>query len=115
MCHAHVSLTLCCKLETSNRFRACQDLQESLNQQESKSKASCLLLTACSLAEWRQQTEDQKQRTEQLILDTSAREAELLLKNSELTQEVIMLRLTPLDTAKLVTLLPGHMFNDHFA
>ena len=40
-------------------------------------------------AEWRQQTEDQKKRTEQVILDTSAREAELLLRNRELTQEVI--------------------------
>ncbi|KAL0022870.1 hypothetical protein WJX77_001841 [Trebouxia sp. C0004] len=40
------------------------------------------------LEDWRQQTEDQKRRTEQVILDTSAREAELLLRNSELTQEL---------------------------
>lgn len=40
-------------------------------------------------AEWRQQTVDQKKRTEQVILDTSAREAELLLRNRELTQEVV--------------------------
>ena len=45
----------------------------------------------CGAAEWRQQTEDHKKRTERLILDTSAREAELLLRNSELTQEVSLL------------------------
>lgn len=39
-------------------------------------------------AEWQQQTLEHKKRTDQLILDTSAREAELLLRNSELTQEV---------------------------
>ena len=31
---------------------------------------------------------EQQNRTEQLILDTSKREAELLLRNSELTHEV---------------------------
>ncbi|KAL0022501.1 hypothetical protein WJX79_002808 [Trebouxia sp. C0005] len=40
------------------------------------------------LEDWRRQTEDQKKRTEQVILDTSAREAELLLRNRELTQEL---------------------------
>ena len=47
-------------------------------------------------AEWQQQTEEQKQRTEQLILDTSAREAELLLRNQELTQQVHSLLFQPL-------------------
>lgn len=45
----------------------------------------------CGAADWRQQTQDQQKRTERLILDTSAREAELLLRNSELTQEVSLL------------------------
>lgn len=39
-------------------------------------------------AEWQQQTLEHQKRIDQLILDTSAREAELLLRNSELTQEV---------------------------
>ena len=53
----------------------------------------------CGAAEWRQQTEDHKKRTERLILDTSAREAELLLRNSELTQEVSLLPVQACDKA----------------
>lgn len=56
------------------------------------SHAGCTLHEADHVwyaADWRRQTEDQKKRTEQVILDTSAREAELLLRNRELTQEVV--------------------------
>ena len=52
----------------------------------------------CGAAEWQQQTEDHKKRTERLILDTSAREAELLLRNSELTQQVCLVPFQACDT-----------------
>ena len=51
------------------------------------------MLCADNPVEWRQHSGDQKKRTEQLTLDTSAREAELLLRNRELSQQVsLMLR-----------------------
>ncbi len=68
-------------------YAACGDMQG-----DDQFHAGCTLHEAAHVwcdAEWRQQTEDQKKRTEQVILDTSAREAELLLRNRELTQEVI--------------------------
>lgn len=52
---------------------------------------SKLVLCACGAVEWREQSEEQKKRTEQLILDTSAREAELLLRNRELSQQASLL------------------------
>lgn len=45
-------------------------------------------LKLLGFADQQQLLEEHQSRTEQLILDTSKREAELLLTNSELSQEV---------------------------
>lgn len=68
------------------------------------------VLCADGPAEWRQQSEDQRKRTEQHILDTSAREAELLLRNRELSQQVSLQLSQGYQTT--VTIVPyGHLGN----
>lgn len=52
---------------------------------------SCSSLLLLSYTDQQQLMEEHRGRTDQLIMDTSKREAELLLRNSELTQEVCTL------------------------